>query len=183
MNENFKQALDFVLEWEGGYSDHPSDPGGETYRGITRRDHPEWPGWRVVERVKPENGETIFDPELENSLAMFYFDHYWRKASCDVIEQIAPATARSTFDMAVHSGPARAIKNLQNIIGTKMDGAFGPISQLALIDFMDRHAAITSVKKRQVFLGRLIQKNPKLKAFARGWENRLKGLFKDIQRG
>ena len=50
---------DFSKAWgrssvhEGGYAHLAGDAGGETYRGIARNFHPEWPGWKFIDRVKP----------------------------------------------------------------------------------------------------------------------------------
>ena len=183
MNDVFQRALDFTLRWEGGYANHPNDPGGETYRGISRRAHPLWVGWSIIDEVKPQSGEVIQDAKLETQIALFYFQHYWRAANCDVIEQLAPTLASSVFDMAVHSGPARAVRQLQGLIGETADGIFGPKSQLSLIDHMDRYVAGGYTSQRQNFLGRLVDQDPKLAAFEQGWDNRMEALENFIARG
>jgi len=39
MKNNFNDCLNRVLKDEGGYSNHPADPGGPTNYGITLRDY------------------------------------------------------------------------------------------------------------------------------------------------
>src|SRR3712207_6059069 len=53
---SFDIALERTLEFEGWYSKHPADPGGETYRGIARRHHPSWPGWALIDEAKQRPG-------------------------------------------------------------------------------------------------------------------------------
>lgn len=179
----FERALKFTLRWEGGYSNHPSDPGGETYRGITRKNHGDWPGWEIIDRIKPPSGQVIDDPELEVAIGEFYRDEYWDKAKCDQIAKVAPQSAGAVFDMAVHSGCHNAIMQLQNEIGAKMDGAFGPKSTFAMLDHMDRFLARGHVDKRTKFLNRLVARRPSLKVFQKGWQNRMDAMIKFIQRG
>jgi len=48
----FSQIIPTTLKHEGGYANHPADKGGETYRGITRKNNDEWQGWKVINEVK-----------------------------------------------------------------------------------------------------------------------------------
>ena len=49
---DFKKALTETLRHEGGYVNDPKDPGGETYKGISRKNHPDWEGWNIIDEKK-----------------------------------------------------------------------------------------------------------------------------------
>ncbi len=67
MNKNFSVALDFVLKWEGGYSNDPNDPGGETNFGISKRSYP---------------NEDIKNMTKERAIKIYY-ENYWLKQKCN----------------------------------------------------------------------------------------------------
>lgn len=100
--ENFDRALEFVLLWEGGYVNDPDDPGGETYKGISRKNWSQWGGWTFVDS-KDLNGADAFVRD-------FYFEEYWMKAGCDKLE---PHAAMIVFDTAVNMGVGRALELLK----------------------------------------------------------------------
>ena len=58
MSESFKKALEHMLKFEGGYANDPNDSGGETFRGVSRRNWPKWPGWPLIDRAKAEGCRT-----------------------------------------------------------------------------------------------------------------------------
>ena len=91
MNLNhFKEAMTFVQKWEGGYVSHPSDPGGETNFGISKRAYPD----------KDIKNLTLMDA------AAIYYNDYWVKAGCSDIPY--PGNI-AVFDTAVNCGVSRAI--------------------------------------------------------------------------
>ena len=91
MNLNhFKEAMNFIQKWEGGYVDHPNDPGGETNFGISKRSHPDLD----IKNL------TLMDA------AAIYLDEYWNKAGCSDIPY--PGNI-AVFDTAVNCGVSRAI--------------------------------------------------------------------------
>lgn len=89
MNENFQKAVDFVLAREGGYSNDPDDPGGETNFGICKRSFPD------VDIKALTRDEAI----------SLYRKHYWEKASCDFMPWPMDVIV---FDTAVLHGPGYA---------------------------------------------------------------------------
>lgn len=94
MNENFKKALEFVLKWEGGYSNDPNDPGGETNFGISKRSHP----------------DLDIKALTKEQASMIYFQKYWLPISVDLpypLDMVA-------FDTAVNCGMVRAKNWIQN---------------------------------------------------------------------
>lgn len=97
MDEKFKNALKFVLKWEGGYVNNPYDKGGATNKGITQATYNNWlkANNRPVCDVK-----NITDSEVEQ----IYYKNYWLKAGCD---KMSPKFALLAFDTAVNMGISR----------------------------------------------------------------------------
>ena len=71
MKENFDKALELLLKHEGGYVNHPSDPGGITNLGVTKKVYEDWVGHEVTEedmkKLTPED------------VAPIYLENYWEK--------------------------------------------------------------------------------------------------------
>lgn len=120
MESNFNECLGFVLAREGGWSDHPKDPGGATMKGVTLNTYSAW-------KKKPMTKDQlrkITDKELHD----IYHSLYWLPAKCD---QLPTGLDLLVFDMSVNSGPVAAIKNLQRTLGLVVDGKFGPATRKA----------------------------------------------------
>ncbi len=88
---NFDKALKFVLKWEGGYSNDPNDPGGETKYGISKRSYPELDISKLTLKQVKE----------------IYYQNYWLKTGCDKLPFPFNIVV---FDTAVNMGRSRAIK-------------------------------------------------------------------------
>ena len=95
---NFKEALQFTLKWEGGYSNDPNDPGGETNFGISKRSYPELD----ISKLTIKQAEDI------------YYQNYWLKAGC---EKLPFPLSICVFDTAVNMGRKRAKEFLDNCLG------------------------------------------------------------------
>ena len=108
---NLEDSLKRLLGSEGGFVDHPADPGGATNYGITQR----------VAKAHGFNGDMRNLP-LSTALAIYKAD-YWTPIKADQL----PETLRfHVFDAAVNSGPAQAVKWLQSAAGVTVDGVVGP---------------------------------------------------------
>jgi lysozyme family protein len=95
---HIKEGLQFVSKWEGGYVDHPNDPGGATNRGITQRTYNNWRRSKGLEE-RPVR-------ELEkNEEVLIYYENYWAAAGCSELEY--PFNI-AVFDTAVNCGVGRA---------------------------------------------------------------------------
>ena len=110
----FERALAFLLAQEGGYVNDPSDTGGETNFGLSRRSYPN-------EDIK---GLT------RDRAAFLYHEDYWRPIRGDDIPE---PLALVLFDWAVNSGVPTAILALQKLLGVKIDGKFGPETRAAAV--------------------------------------------------
>ena len=115
MKSNFEPCLELVLDHEGLWSDDPRDPGGATMQGITLNTYSEYLG-RDATKDELRNIPNNHKEDI-------YRRKYWNLCWCD---DLPSGLDMVVFDMAVHSGPGRAIKILQSIVGTKVDGAIGP---------------------------------------------------------
>ena len=143
---DFNAAWDFVSKWEGGYSDDPRDPGGETFCGISRRNHPDWPGWAEVDKVKRVYGKSAWVPEMwartGPQVEGLYRSVYW--GDLDTLRDQTLATV--IFDAAVNCGAGRSGKWLQSTLcawghSVTVDGAVGPQTMNALRDFESNRKA------------------------------------------
>lgn len=108
---NLEQALKHLLGNEGGYVDHPKDPGGATNFGITER----------VARSRGYLGDMRNFP-LSLALKIYQAD-YWDRIKAD---QLPDQLRFHVFDAAVNSGPSQAIRWLQRAAGVTQDGLIGP---------------------------------------------------------
>lgn len=115
MTGNFKECLALVLKSEGGFVNHPSDPGGMTNLGVTKRVWEEYTGHEADEKIM--RGLT---PE---KVAPLYEQRYWRPTYCEIIPR---GLDLLVFSMAINSGPGRSVKLLQSSLGCVDDGQIGP---------------------------------------------------------
>lgn len=147
---NIEQALKLLLRHEGGYVDHPSDPGGATNYGIT-------------ERVARQHGYTGHMRDLPLQVAIeIYRKDYWSMIKAD---QLPGALRFHAFDAAVNSGHVQAIKWLQRAAGVKDDGIVGPITIKA--------AASVSPAKYSAIRLRFMTDLKTWSSFGRGWARRI----------
>lgn len=174
---DFKQAFKKTDQFEGGYSNHPDDKGGETYRGIARNMHPKWAGWSIIDRYKtaPLSSKQM-DKVLDNSLELddlveaFYRAHFWNPIIGDEI--MNQLIANNIYDFAVNSGVSRAVKYAQRIVGVTEDGVMGRITVKAINQNIE--GFVTKYKaSRLVFLNKIVLNNPSQQVFMRGWSNRV----------
>jgi len=159
MRQNFEIALASVLIHEGGYVNHPEDPGGATNKGITWRTYNAW----RRSRGQPEQSvRNITDAEV----AAIYKAQYW-----DVVmgDDLPAGVDYAVFDFAVNSGPSRSAKFVQRIVGTAVDGQLGRIT-LDAVNGMDRVSLIEQLcANRLAWLKRLRTWS----TFGRGWGRRV----------
>jgi len=140
---SFSEALAATIGHEGGYVKDRQDRGGETYKGISRNNHPGWPGWMVIDACL--NSKHLLDDRqvLGEMVAAFYRDEFWDKAGCYLVDKVSPEIAAELFDSAVNCGVKnggkflQAALNMLNINGTLyqdivVDGKVGPATVKAL---------------------------------------------------
>ncbi|MBX9759658.1 MAG: hypothetical protein K2Y29_12865 [Beijerinckiaceae bacterium] len=162
-DERFAMCLAFTLKHEGGYVDHPADPGGATNLGVTRATLEKWRGAPVTKaHVRALTREEA---------AQIYRRLYWEPAGGDHLTSGVDAVV---FDWAVHSGPRRAVRALQKVLALNADGAPGPALARALV-YADPAQTVASLcRERRMFLARL----KGFPVFGRGWSRRVDALEK-----
>jgi len=164
---DFNLAMALVRHHEGGYADVPGDRGGETYAGITRKNHPGWPGWAAVDAAKPLRWNAIV-PNAEPHVAPFYEQQYWRKIKGDAITD--QRVAAFLFDWYVNSG-TWALLHAQRELGLHDDAVIGP-KTLAAIN-MAGTELFDRLKARRIAFVRNLAKAPSQKKFLAGWLRRV----------
>lgn len=122
MKSNFEASLEAVLKHEGFWADHPKDPGGATMQGVTLKTYSDWLG-------RPASKEELRNIPSEH-LKTIYKTRYWDAVRAD---ELPVGLDYVVFDMAVNSGPGRAVKILQRCVGAIPDGAIGP-KTMALVN-------------------------------------------------
>jgi lysozyme family protein len=158
MKENFEAALKAIVHHEGGYVNHPSDPGGMTNLGVTKRVWEEWVGHTVDEKAMRSLTPEIVGP--------MYKVKYWDKIKGD---ELPAGVDYVVFDAAINSGPGRAAKWLQACVGVEPDGGIGP-KTLAAVNAVDTNQLIEDYAKRRLsFLIDL----PTWTTFGKGWGRRV----------
>lgn len=158
MKENFEAALTAVLHHEGGFVNHPSDPGGMTNLGCTKKVWEEWVGHPVDEAAMRK-----LTPE---DVAPLYKRKYWDAVKGD---ELPDGVDYIVFDTAINSGPGRAIKFLQGCVGVDQDGALGPKTLAAVKAYDPKDLVQDYAKRRLSFLSAL----PTWDTFGRGWSRRV----------
>ena len=175
MNTDWEMGIAFVLEAEGGYTFDPNDRGGETMLGISRKYHPDWPGWGVVDMHKatpsfPANVNA--DSGLLQSAKDFYRLHFWQACHCD---ELPTALAISVFDAAVNQGEGTAKRMLQIALNVTVDGIVG--DQTITAAFKSGPNIVRRfMAQRMARYMRLVMKDPTQEVFVENWSNRLMKL-------
>ncbi len=120
---NFNQAMRHTIKWEGGYVDHPSDPGGATNYGISLRFLLGLGYIKSFDYDADGDIDAIDIRELQEEHAKeLYRKHFWNP-KYEKVEIDGLAT--KLFDFGVNMGRLTAVKLLQKVVGAKEDGLFG----------------------------------------------------------
>ncbi len=158
MKDNFVDPLAAVLHHEGGFVNHPKDPGGMTNLGCTKRVWEEWVGHEVDEKTM--RNLTPAD------VAPLYKAKYWDKVRGD---DLPSGVDYVVFDAAINSGPGRAAKWLQEAVDVVADGAIGP----ATLRAVNAMPAQEIVEKYQQIRLEFLKALPTWDTFGRGWGRRV----------
>ena len=154
---NFTVALQHVLQSEGGFVNHPSDPGGMTNLGVTARTWEDWVGHKPSEKEMRELTAA--------KVAPLYKRKFWDAIKGD---DLPAGLDYCVFDCAVNSGPGRAAKILQDVVGVKPDGGIGPIT-LAAVKAMDPIELISKYADKRL---QFWQSLSTFETFGKGWTRR-----------
>lgn len=159
---NFDACLREVLKHEGGYVNHPKDPGGMTNLGVTKRVYEEWVGHPVSEAIM--RGLSF------QHVRTLYKVKYWDAVKGD---DLPPGVDMCTFDFAVNAGPKRAVRYLQLMTGAIGDGVIGPNTLAQLQQYVRTHNLPHAVNRYQDLREAYYRKLKTFPTFGRGWLRRV----------
>lgn len=159
---DFKSAYDRTNGNEGGYANNPADAGGETYKGISRKNWGSWRGWVAIDRIKtklvamPDYGSPSYhgwvkvfnrtaeqDAGLQAAVRDFFKVNFWDRYRIGEINN--QALANWLYDHAANGG-GQGIKWMQEAADIEADGAIGPES----IRVFNGQDAGTLLKKAEI---------------------------------
>lgn len=162
MQRNFPEALKLVLKHEGGYVNHPRDPGGATNKGVIQATY------NSYRKANGQSTRSVRDITNEE-VADIYKKRYWNAVRGD---ELPSGVDYAVFDFGVNSGPSRAIKFLQRVVNVDDDGVLGPMT----MDAISRKSAASTIHtlcdRRLAWLKTLGHWG----TFGKGWTNRVKGV-------
>ena len=166
MKENTKQVLDWLGLSEGGYVDHPDDPGGATNRGVTQYTYN---AWRRTQGLEWQSVRFITQQQADDIFVEQYFAPVW-------FDKLPAGLDYAMADYSVNSGPSRAIKDLQRVLndldhGLSVDGAMGYNTYNAVLQEDPGLLVSALCNRRMAFLKRLKH----WRSFGKGWTRRVMG--------
>lgn len=176
----FETALQKTLGHEGGYAFVPGDRGGETYKGIARRFHPDWDGWAIVDRVKVAYGGSlprnyiIKSPVLDTLVNEYYKRVFWDRIHLDEVN--SASLQEIIFDFYVNSEKS-GIKVIQSVLRNQfnqnivVDGIMGK-QTISAINRCKSGELFDAIKEARINFYRQIAQRGNNAKFLRGWLNR-----------
>lgn len=114
-NGNQANVMRIIFKHEGGYVDHPRDPGSATNMGITIFTLKEWRGRDVT--------KAEVKALTKAEATQIYEARYWLPLNC---HNLPDGWDLIAMDGGVNSGVSRGAKWLQKAVGAKADGKIGP---------------------------------------------------------
>jgi len=158
MQSNWNNSFKLMLKSEGGFVNHPSDPGGMTNLGVTKAT---WENW--VGRESDEAEMRGLTPEKVEPL--------YKKKYFDAVrgDELPMGLDYLMFDFAVNAGAGRAIKTLQTAVGVTPDGGFGPMT-MAAVQAVDPVELIERFSQTKEDFYRSLTT---FATFGKGWLNRV----------
>ena len=183
---------------EGGYANNPNDRGGETYRGISRRWHPDWGGWPLIDSVKTKVGSmppyrTIpyfnwtkrlnailsGNAALNSAVNSFYATEMWCPAydnlnSQDLVNWLFSHTVNISPVMGPQHNKSIVHRWLQCALGLQCDGVLGPKTVKAANSCSDAPGLIRKMQEdAKSYYTLLVEKDPSQRQFLKGWLSRI----------
>lgn len=149
----WEEAYSRTMKAEGLESNNPLDPGGHTWRGISRVYWPYWPGWRLIDAGAHRTTDGL--RKLDSLQREFYKEHFWFPISGDSLAEISAEVAMKLFDVAVNRHPRTASEYFQRALNIcnrnqalyldlLVDGRIGPKTLTALKSCL-RHRHVSTL--------------------------------------
>ena len=158
MISNWQKAFEQMLASEGGYVNHPSDPGGMTNLGVTKRVWEEWVGRESNEKEMRSLTSEMVEP--------LYKRKFWDACKCD---ELPSGIDYLVFDFAVNAGVGRSAKILQTAVGVTPDGGIGPMT-LAAVNAIPEAELVEKFSQAKEDFYRSLNT---FETFGKGWLNRV----------
>lgn len=182
---DFKTAYKITMAHEGGYANNPHDSGGETWKGIARKKHPDWPGWALVDKAKqgdfPSNLNSASG--LQDLVEMFYKVKFWDYLKLDQINN--QKIANELFDTSVNMGQGIAALFLQRSLNVsnrngkyypdlQVDGNIGSVTVNAVNNHPrpDQVLKLINTLQGARYIG-ICEANPSQEIFLTSWLSRV----------
>ncbi len=158
----YDESLRRLLVHEGGYTNHPSDPGGPTNYGITIYDFRKY--------VKPDATAADVRAMSVDQAKAIYRAKYWNAQRCD---DLPAGLDYSVFDYGVNSGIGRSGKVLRRVVGLPDNTHVVTDEVLRAVAKRDPKALVVALNdERLAFLKRL----KTWPVFGKGWGARVAGV-------
>lgn len=164
MKQNFDRILDELLLSEGGFVNHPSDPGGATNLGVTLAT-----AKRLGIDVDKDGDTDVNDIKLlkREHAAQVFKSEFWDKVKGD---ELPHGLDYAVVDFAYHSGPKRAVIGLQRLLGLADDGILGPHTLAAVKSYQFYDTLINRYMDDRV---KFLKSLSTFSVFGKGWMNRI----------
>jgi len=159
----FDLCIEQILTHEGGFVNHPRDPGGATNMGITLRTLRAWRDEDVTE----DDVRNLSRDEAKD----IYRSQYWNVMKCDDLPQ---GVDLMVFDFGVNAGPRASIRILQRAAGAEADGSIGPLT-LRAVRTAESRALIDALARMRIDFYRKLET---FQTFGGGWEKRVEEIRK-----
>ena len=158
------------LKHEGGYVNHPDDPGGPTNKGITLATFRRF--------IKPSGTIADLKALTTDQAIIVYKRRYWDAVLAD---NLPFGVDYTTVDFAINSGPHRAAVYLQRVVGAAQDGRIGP-KTLAAVRDMPADDVINRLCDERLAYMKRIRGGRLWEKFGRGWSRRVAEVRADALR-
>jgi len=168
--KGFTEALGIVLQHEGGFVDHPDDPGGATNKGVTQA---VYNAWRRARGEPTRSVREITDVEVR----VIYQDHYWQRGRC---HEMPWPVSLLHFDGCVNHGITGAARVLQRTLGVAADGVIGPVTLGTLKQRPAVPLAYGILWERLAYYVRICSARPASRTFLLGWLRRVLALREEV---
>lgn len=184
---DFNKAFAITLGHEGGYSNDPNDPGGETIYGVARTKNPSWGGWAILDNLKkdannfPKN--ALADSSIMSHVKALYKKNYWDIHLLDTM--VSQEIANEIFDTGINVGPGKAASFLilaldllnrggKDYADVPEDGKIDP-SDVGILNVHKRPQNVLKALNGLQFMHyyTITKSKPAFETYFNGWLNRI----------
>lgn len=161
-----QEILTKALQWEGGFADNLADKGGATKWGITVSTLSHWRKRQVtIDEVKA----------LTQAEALKIYEQLYIINPC--FDPLPSPLKEALIDYAINSGPAVAVRHLQDCLGVTADGVIGTETMGAIKRADPVFLTNCLCKARVLMIGKIVRRDPSQAQFLEGWLRRVLAHF------